>query len=157
MCIQHTQALELYLKKFSSLSLFFFLHRLSFVPYLLLPERFVFLLTAKHLSQVLQFCFWKASELLAKEREVHHEGSAKPNILKRTNNLEVLAPCNYEVAMEIFGGISNDDTTLPFSWDDLVFGITRWEEYVSELRKKLLNLFPLWLSDQILAHASNVT
>ncbi|WOL14192.1 hypothetical protein Cni_G22972 [Canna indica] len=103
-----------------------------------------------HALQVVQFCYWKASEL-ATAKEVHYERSARLSILKRTSNSENSVPCNYRLAAEVLGGISDDDIELPFSWDDLILGNARWEEYMSKLSENLSILIPHWLSNQTLS------
>ncbi|KAJ8459788.1 hypothetical protein OPV22_032714 [Ensete ventricosum] len=105
-----------------------------------------------HALQVVQFCGWKASEL-ATEREVHRAGSTRPTVLRRSSNLELLVPCDYELGEAILGGISRHDPKPSFSWDDLALGIARWEEYMSELHRKLLILIPYWLSNHTLSFA----
>ncbi|XP_074584378.1 uncharacterized protein LOC141840322 isoform X2 [Curcuma longa] len=108
-------------------------------------------LNSLHALQVLQFCYWRASELAKGREEVHLDGSARPAILKRTSNLKLSLPHDDKLAVEILGGTSCNCIKLQFKWEDLVLGITKWEEYASQLHRNMRACIPSWLSNHTLS------
>ncbi|XP_042419737.1 uncharacterized protein LOC122008182 isoform X2 [Zingiber officinale] len=108
-------------------------------------------LNSLHALQVLQFCYWRASELAKGREEVHRQGSARPAILKRTINLKLPLPHDDKLAVEILGGPSCNCIKLQFKWEDLVLGSAKWEEYVSQLHRNMLVCIPSWLSNHTLS------
>ncbi|KAG6481863.1 uncharacterized protein LOC122015347 isoform X1 [Zingiber officinale] len=108
-------------------------------------------LNSLHALQVLQFCYWRASELAKGREEGHRQGSARPAILKRTSNLKLSLPHDDKLAVEVLGGPSCNCIKLQFKWEDLVLGIAKWEEYVSQLHRNMLVCIPSWLSNHTLS------
>lgn len=106
-------------------------------------------LNSLHVLQVIQFYHLKASELMASTRkQVDDTESTEPYLLDKVNGLELVLPCDHQLAEKIMGSTSCDDGNFPFSWVCFKLAVTRWEEYMFSLYKELLILTPHWVFHQ---------
>ncbi|KAL6596302.1 hypothetical protein ACP70R_047666 [Stipagrostis hirtigluma subsp. patula] len=100
-----------------------------------------------HALQVLQFYYWKASELAAR-REQTAIGSRTVShpIIQHSRGTELPLPCNYTLARTIFGSYNNAE--FAFEWNDFQLAVAMWENYSEELKRKLTTFLPYWLSNE---------
>lgn len=101
------------------------------------------------LLQVIQFYYWKASELMASIKNyVNDIEYTEHYLLDKVNGLELVLPCGHQLAEKFLGSMSCDEETLPFSWVAFKLSVSRWEEYMFSLYKELLMLIPHWVFHQ---------
>ncbi|XP_008798338.1 uncharacterized protein LOC103713247 [Phoenix dactylifera] len=102
-----------------------------------------------HALQVVQFYYWKAPELATERRETGTAmGSAQHSLIEKSSNLELVLPCNNELAETVLGRISYDDANLSFDWSDFALAVIRWEDYICRLCGDLSILMPHWLAQR---------
>ncbi|KAL0917166.1 hypothetical protein M5K25_012213 [Dendrobium thyrsiflorum] len=106
-------------------------------------------LNSLHGLQVVQFCHLKLSDLIASRKKQDGDAeSTEPHLLDKVNGLELVLPCDHQLAEKVLGSMSCDDEALSFSWVAFKLAVTRWEEYMFSLYKDLLMLIPHWVFHQ---------
>lgn len=107
-----------------------------------------------HALQVVQFYYWKASELASRRKQttVRSETVCYPNIqVQQSSGTELPLPCNHGLAQTIFGSYNNAEPEFALEWNDFVLTVGMWENYSEELKRKLSTFLPYWLSSETIS------
>ncbi|TVU47785.1 hypothetical protein EJB05_07394, partial [Eragrostis curvula] len=100
-----------------------------------------------HALQVVQFYFWKASDLAVRREQTGlGSGTVCHPIILHSRGTELPLPCNYALAETIFGPYNNVGFT--FEWNDFSLAVAMWENYSEELKRKLSACLSHWLSSE---------
>ncbi|OAY67877.1 uncharacterized protein LOC109721542 isoform X1 [Ananas comosus] len=103
-----------------------------------------------HALQVLQFYYWKASELAAARSEAI-ENSESPQLsfrFRTSTDMEICLPCDRELAENTLGCSCYEEAKVFTDSNDLSLAVVAWENYSCKLRRDLLSLMPHWLPNQ---------
>lgn len=97
----------------------------------------------------MQFYHWKASEVAKVRGTIDHAKSSKKKFISRNlSYIQLVLPCDLELAESILQCNSRVEMDNLFSWDDFALAVENWESYTSELRRQLFAFMPNWLSYQ---------
>ncbi|XP_058078295.1 uncharacterized protein LOC131226685 isoform X2 [Magnolia sinica] len=100
-----------------------------------------------HALQVVQFYYWRASEL--QEMKGRRETNDAVKLIQPSSRKGFMSTGNYQLAEMIIGHSScNDDKRPTFDWVDFAAAIAIWEDYVHRLCRELMISIPYWKTHQ---------
>ncbi|XP_037492348.1 uncharacterized protein LOC105634172 [Jatropha curcas] len=106
-----------------------------------------------HLLQVVQFYYWKASELLSSGLEVEPGEviQVSQSQQEKINILKSLVQKDHQLPEMVFGCVSFfKNLKHSFDWEKFSAAIASWEDYTCRLHKDLLMSLPYWRTQQII-------
>ncbi|KAF8389678.1 hypothetical protein HHK36_024197 [Tetracentron sinense] len=104
-----------------------------------------------HALQVLQFYFWKATQLQATKVETATGNVVRlsESLREKINSLKSMLLNDHQLAETVFSHMSCDPFRQPtFDWADFSAAVAAWEDYTCKLHKEMLLSLSYWRSHQ---------